>query len=544
MLPALISGKVDMIGAGISITEERAKKVLFSESYYPSGIAALVREFKQPAEEIPSAKLEKLDDIHDKKIGVLMGSIHDKFANRDYPDADIMTFQSEADIITSLKSNKVDVAFSDHIALKEVFAKNPELTVFAANIYSADIAAAFNRENDALREKFNTFLKEIRANGVYDDMVARWMDKGDTDMPEIPNEGKNGILKVGLFSDGGLPSAIKKENRLVGFDIELPARFAAWLGKKFVPVDIPFASMLASLSTNKIDVVTCQLMITEEREKQVDFSDPYYESGISLYARKDKIANSGAGQSAIIDDAGKDEQSFLKKITESFYNNIIVEKRYLLILDGLKLTILISIFSALFGSIIGGLVCFMRMSRRKILSSTAKIYISLLRGTPVLVLLMIIYYVVFASVNINPAIVAVFAFGLNFGAYVSEMFRTSIESIDVGQKEAGIAGGFTKVQTFIHIIMPQAVRQVLPVYKGEFISLVKMTSIVGYIAVQDLTKASDIIRSRTFDAFFPLIMAAVLYLIIAWLLTWALGYVELSVDPKRKRSSKVKEVAQ
>jgi polar amino acid transport system substrate-binding protein len=138
--------------------------------------------------------------------------------------------------------------------------------------------------------------------------------------------------------------------------------------------------------------------------------------------------------------------------------------------------------------------------------------------------------------------VAVFAFSLNFAAYVSEMFRTSIESIDKGQKEAGIAGGFTKVQVFLQIITPQALRHLLPVYKGEFISLVKMTSIVGYIAVQDLTKASDIIRSRTFDAFFPLIMAAVLYLIIAGLLTKALGYVEISVDPKRKKINKPAEI--
>ena len=181
------------------------------------------------------------------------------------------------------------------------------------------------------------------------------------------------------------------------------------------------------------------------------------------------------------------------------------------------------------------------MSTRKILSVTARFYISILRGTPVLVLLMIINYVVFSSVNINPAVVAVFAFGLNFGAYVSEMFRTSIESIDHGQKEAGIAGGFTKIQTFIHIILPQAARRALPVYKGEFISLVKMTSIVGYIAVQDLTKASDIIRSRTFDAFFPLLMAALLYLTIAWLLTWGLDYVEVSIDPKQKRLTNVKE---
>jgi polar amino acid transport system substrate-binding protein len=120
------------------------------------------------------------------------------------------------------------------------------------------------------------------------------------------------------------------------------------------------------------------------------------------------------------------------------------------------------------------------------------------------------------------------------------MFRTSIESIDRGQKEAATAGGFTKIQTFVYIILPQAMRQILPVYKGEFISLIKMTSIVGYIAVQDLTKASDIIRSRTFDAFFPLIMVAVLYFLIAWLMTWALGFIEISVDPKRKRRNRKK----
>jgi polar amino acid transport system substrate-binding protein len=112
------------------------------------------------------------------------------------------------------------------------------------------------------------------------------------------------------------------------------------------------------------------------------------------------------------------------------------------------------------------------------------------------------------------------------------MYRTGIESIDNGQTEAGIAMGFTKVKTFIHIVLPQAARRILPVYKGEIISLVKMTSIVGYIAVQDLTKASDIIRSRTFDAFFPLIMVAVLYFLISWLLMLLLGYIERRTNPK------------
>ena len=228
------------------------------------------------------------------------------------------------------------------------------------------------------------------------------------------------------------------------------------------------------------------------------------------------------------------ENTFLQDIADSFYSNIILENRYVLILDGLQTTIVISIFSTLFGTLLGGLICFMRMSKKKLLQIPSKLYISLLRGTPVLVILMIIFYVVFASVDIDPVFVAVIAFGLNFAAYVSEMFRTGIEGVDKGQSEAGIALGFTKVKTFIFIILPQAVRRILPVYKGEMISLVKMTSIVGYIAVQDLTKASDIIRSRTFDAFFPLIMVAVLYFLISWLLMLSLGYVERLTNPKLK----------
>ncbi len=121
------------------------------------------------------------------------------------------------------------------------------------------------------------------------------------------------------------------------------------------------------------------------------------------------------------------------------------------------------------------------------------------------------------------------------------MFRTSLESIDKGRKEAAIAGGFTRVQTFWYILLPQALRSILPVYKGEFISLLKMPSIVGYIAVQDLTKASDIIRSRTFDAFFPLFMVAIIYLALAWLMAWLLGRIEISVKPKRTRVQSGKE---
>ena len=205
-------------------------------------------------------------------------------------------------------------------------------------------------------------------------------------------------------------------------------------------------------------------------------------------------------------------------VAESFSNNLIVEDRYRMILDGLQVTLLITLFAAVLGTILGGLVCWMRMSRRRWLQQVARVYIDLMRGTPVLVLLMLMYYVVMAPVDATGIVVAIVTFAMNTAAYISEMLRTTIQGIDRGQTEAGLALGFTQRQTFLKIVLPQVVRAVMPVYQGEIISLLKGTSIVGYIAVADMTRASDLIRSRTFDAFFPLIVTAIIYFVMAWLI--------------------------
>ena len=205
-------------------------------------------------------------------------------------------------------------------------------------------------------------------------------------------------------------------------------------------------------------------------------------------------------------------------VAESFSNNLIVEDRYRMILDGLQVTLLITLFAAVLGTILGGLVCWMRMSRHAWLRQTARVYIDLMRGTPVLVLLMLMYYVVMAPVDATGIVVAIVTFAMNTAAYISEMLRTTIQGIDRGQTEAGLALGFTQRQTFLKIVLPQVVRAVMPVYQGEIISLLKGTSIVGYIAVADMTRASDLIRSRTFDAFFPLIVTAIIYFVMAWLI--------------------------
>ena len=216
--------------------------------------------------------------------------------------------------------------------------------------------------------------------------------------------------------------------------------------------------------------------------------------------------------------------SYLYRIVNSFTNNLLVEQRYQMILEGLQVTLLITLYSVILGTLLGGLVCWARMSRHAWLQRLAKIYIDLMRGTPVLVLLMLMYYVFMAPLGTTGVVVAIVTFGLNTSAYIGEMLRSGIESIDKGQREAGLALGYTPRQVFMRIILPQVVRKIMPVYLGEVISLLKGTSIVGYIAVMDMTRASDLIRSRTFDAFFPLIVTAAIYFLVAWLVPSIMEY--------------------
>ncbi len=228
--------------------------------------------------------------------------------------------------------------------------------------------------------------------------------------------------------------------------------------------------------------------------------------------------------------------SIWQSIADSFYNNFIVEARWMHILNGLKVSLIITVLSVVLGTLLGGLLCWMRMNRRPWLSGFAKVYIELMRGIPVLVALMIMYYVVLAPLNATGVVVSIITFGMESAAYICEMLRTSIEGIDRGQTEAGLSLGFSKTQTFMNIILPQAVRNVIPVYQGEVVSVLKATSIVGYVAVMDMTKASDIIRARTFDAFFPLITIALVYFLIAWLLALGISRLGGSENTPRQRS--------
>lgn len=215
----------------------------------------------------------------------------------------------------------------------------------------------------------------------------------------------------------------------------------------------------------------------------------------------------------------------------AIYINFIKDSRYLYIVNGLKNTLIITFFALLIGIILGLCIAIVRTNhentgRLKILNNICKVYLTIIRGTPVVVQLMILFFCIFTSREIPGIFIAIVGFGINSAAYVAEIFRAGLMSIDPGQMEAGRSLGFSYSQTMKKIIIPQAFKNVLPALLNEFIALIKETSVAGYVAVQDLTKGGDIIKSRTFDPWMPLLLVALIYLIITSILTHLVGLIE------------------
>ena len=220
----------------------------------------------------------------------------------------------------------------------------------------------------------------------------------------------------------------------------------------------------------------------------------------------------------------------MNSFTEKFVQNFIQEERYMYLVEGLGTTFTITIFAAIIGVVLGFIVAIIRSTadktgKLKILDAICRAYLTVIRGTPAMIQLLIMFYVVFVSSN-NKVFVAVMTFGINSGAYVAEIVRSGIMSVDNGQMEAGRSLGFNYAQTMWYVIMPQAFKNILPALVNEFIVLLKETSICGYIGLMDLTRGGDIIRSRTYEAFLPLIAVAIIYLIIVMLLTACVNRLE------------------
>ena len=340
----------------------------------------------------------------------------------------------------------------------------------------------------------------------------------------------NGTLRMALDTSI-LPFAYVKDNRVVGYDVDIAARFCQANGYRLEVVPMEFGGVLPAVQTGKCDFAGCCITYTEERAESVLFSSPIYRSGTVLCVLRDGEAPAAAA--AIGDSASENG------IAASFQKTFIREDRWKLFGQGVLTTLLITVLSILFGTLLGFCVFMLCRNGNPAANLVTRFCLWLVQGMPMVVLLMILYYIVFGSVAISGVVVAVIGFTLTFGAAMFGLLKMGVGAVDNGQYEAACALGYSNRRTFFKIILPQALPHVLPAYRGEIVSLIKATAIVGYIAVQDLTKMGDIVRSRTYEAFFPLIAVTVIYFVLETLIGFLVGRASVNFNPKRRKPADI-----
>ena len=528
------SGKADLGASCFTVTEERKQSVDFCEPYYRGGVNIICRK-----ENIRQALAQAGPDLNqpDTVLAIEVGTATEAAARAEFPKAQFITVPDVPNGFLAVTGDKAAGYAVNKISFERYLAGGGEgLKIYRDRTIGevCNVAVGVSRESrlEDPTGKINAFLEQARSDGTLEDMRRRWLIEDDFKMPEIEvPENPDYTIRVGTT---GLvePYSFYQDEELTGFDIELMKRFALWSNAELQFQVYDWGGLVTGCVSGKTDYAISNMMDTPERREKLDFSIPY-----------DTLETVMVVSDAPVQLEQDRGPGFLQTVREGFQKTFIRENRWKLIASGLGVTLEISVAAGILGTVLGTFLCLGLRSRIRVLSAICSGFSQLMQGIPSLVVLMIGNFIVFGSVSVSPILVGILSFAVIFAVSVAGILNSGINTVDRGQWEAATTLGFSKGRTFTKIILPQALRHVLPLYKGEFVSMMKLTSIVGYISIQDLTKASDIIRSRTYEAFFPLISTAVIYFIMSTLITALISRVEVNLDPKHKKRQLPKGVS-
>ncbi len=474
-----------------------------------------------------------LQDFSGKTVGHTIGGNFPNVINTLIDNVSYKTYNDSSTQVLALANGDVDALAFDLPTAQLLVAQHPEFSIFPETI--ADDSYGFIlKKNGPYTQRFAAIIEEFRNDGTLAALKEKWFSGDDAAMRidwshyRLENR-PNGTLRY-VFENTQMPMGFSvNDGEPAGFEVELLLKIADKMDMGVTITPIQFAGLIGSIETGKADVASGCISITEERKLAVDFPAANYIGGMVFVCRTSSLPAELQTNTAVVE-----EQSFFASLQESFTKTFVTEGRWRIIVKGLWLTLKIALLAGLLGTVLGFGLCGLLRSKNKALRTIAGLYCKLINGIPSLVILMIMYFVVFATSSIDPATVSFLSFGLIFCVSVAGILNTGIESVSKGQWEAASALGFSKTQTFLRVILPPAIRHVLPLYKSEFVAMLKLTSVVGYISVEDLTKAGDIIRSRTYEAFFPLITTAIIYFTVSMLATYLIGKIEVAIHPMRR----------
>ena len=524
-IPAIQSGKYDFT-TDMNVTPERMEQVLFSDPTSHGGIVLAVRASDLAASIQPesAAEYSEYSDLSGKRVSMLTGAPFEELVRSKVPDVgEFSYFNSAPDTILALKSGKTDAFLTNNAVGALAVNRNPELALFPQDLDTSAFGIAFAK-GDPARDMWQAAydaISEETKNALWE----KWTGSDDSVklLPEQDWPGSNGTVQAAVCDSLEPMSYMGNGGQPMGFDIEMILLMAKELDVHVEFTGMEFSAIMSSVQAGKALLGAGSIIATDERKQSVDFVE-YYPAAFVLVVRAFRIETGG---------------SFLSAIADSFQKTFIRENRWKLFLEGIGTTMLITVLSILFGTVLGFVAFMLCRNGNPIANTVTRFCVWLVQGMPVVVLLMILYYIIFGKVNISGAAVSVVGFTLVFGSAVYGMLRAGVKAIDRGQIEAAYALGYTNRKAFFRIILPQALPHFMPAYKGEITALIKATAVVGYVAVQDLTKMGDIVRSRTYEAFFPLIAVAVIYFILAAILTFIVNRIEIRIDPRRRSKQQI-----
>ena len=527
IIAGISANKYDMGASSLNITDERKESVDFSDAYNTFEVVMVTRGDGEQ-------KIGKtLADFENATLGILSGSSFDPLAKERFPNAKRQYYSLVPDMILAVEQGKIDAYISETTYLAAAIWEGAKVTAAGESIDRTSAGYIFQKDgaNAAVRSQLNEFLIRAKETGQLDMLQEKWLGNAEPTalFDSDTLTGENGTLKVAVAPDLK-PVSYVKDGAVVGYEIEVLQHFAKEYGYQLEFISMTFDAILPGIVSGKYDIGTGGMTITEERAQSVDFTESYLTVDVVMVVSAEEDSSAKVG--------------FWDEIKEDFEKTFIRENRWKLIVEGIGVTMLISICAAVAGSLLGFGLYMLSRSDAKALQllakGIAKVYSRIIEGTPVVVILMILFYVIFGKIrNMSGVLVAIIGFTLTFGAFVYDHMTVSVGSVDRGQTEAAYALGYTKNKTFFRIIFPQAMNIFLPSYCGQAVELIKATAVVGYVAVNDLTKMGDIIRSNTYEAFFPLIATAVIYFLLTWLLSSLLKLVKLRFEPKRRSKEEI-----
>ncbi len=483
------------------------------------------------------------------KIGVATDTNEFSLVEKEFPKAEIVYTKDLVLGFESVAQGKLDAYVGNKMNMELAIKNGQEgVRILEGTLGDGNVGAVaispYTQIPD-LKDKLNEFLRQITEDGTIDDIRERWLVKHDMVMPDIP-EAKNPQYHLVVGTTGlSEPFNCYVNGELAGYDIELARRFALWLGASIEFKTYDYEGIVAAALGGDVDCIFANLYVTPERKQTIEFSDPTFVVDVGVMVQDTGSgaagnANSSSGDSG---DKGGGAGGFLNSLKESFYKTFILEDRWKLFAEGIVTTLLITILSIIFGTLVGFIVFLICRRGNRVANAITRFCIWLIEGMPVVVLLMILYYIVFSQARLSGVAISVITFTLIFAAAVFNMLKGGVVAVGTGQMEAAYSLGYTNRKAFFKIILPQVLPHILPSFKSQIKALIKATAVVGYVAVQDLTKMGDIVRSRTYEAFFPLIAVAVFYFLLAGLLIWIVDRVEIwTVHRRRSGEDAGKEV--